>query len=309
MRMCSLLPSATEIIFALGLGDQLVGVSHTCDFPPEASALPILTRSLRGQTPDVGEVPVHGVSESGVASAPSFALDGALLRELKPDLILTQDICEVCAIDSNTVFEVANRTLGYSPEFLTIRATRIQDILADIAAIGRAAGARKEAEDCVAGLQSRITEVHVAAKAQPSRRVLGIEWADPLRSVGLWAAESIQLAGGEPGLSIPGERSRVIEWQEVADYSPEVILLMPCSYDLSRSHVELAHLAKHSCWKDLPAVRSGEVYVFDGRVPSRHGPRTIDVLEACAEILHPNQFGPRWHNILYQRVATHSETT
>ena len=304
MRICSLLPSATEIVFALGLGDHVVGVSHTCDFPPEAQKLPVLTQSLQDRSVASTAIPVHGVSESGVSPAPSFALDDDLLRRLRPDLILTQDICDVCAIGSDTVFEVAARVLSYSPEFLTIQATGLEDIFHSFGAVGRAAGVEERAEECVAGLRSRIAAVRAgAADTDPSRRVLCLEWAQPLRAAGLWTSESVQVAGGVHGLTVPGERSRKVEWAEVVDFAPDVVLFMPCGYDMSRSFEELAVIATGPEWATLPAVLAEEVYVFDGRVPSRHGPRAVDVLEAFAEILHPQRFAPRWRSILYQRAS------
>ena len=304
MRICSLLPSATEIVFGMGLGDHVVGVSHTCDFPHEATKLPVLTQSLRKPTSVTNAVPVHGVSQSGVSPAPYFALDGDLLGQVRPDLILTQDICDVCAIGSDTVFEVATRALRYSPEFLTIQAAGLEDILGNILAIGNAAGIEGRAEQLVAGLSSRIEAVlALAVETQAPKRVLCVEWAKPLRAAGLWTSESVQLAGGVPGLTQPGERSRKVGWDEVVDFSPDVVLFTPCGYDIPRSFQELATIAAEPQWAGLPAVRAGEVYVFDGRVPSRHGPRAVDVLEAFAEILHPQLLTARWHDILYQRAS------
>ncbi len=301
MRICSLLPSATEIVFALGLGQDLVGVSHTCDFPAQAQGLPVLTQSLRNPANGSSATPVHGVSEEGATSGPVFALDGDLLRKLRPDLVLTQDICDVCAIGSNTVFEVAAKTLGYTPRFLTIRAAKLRDILCNIMDIGQAAGAEEEARGLVDSLQKRIEEVRACAGA--NRRVLCVEWAKPLRAAGLWTAECIELAGGVHGLVEPGERSRRVLWEEVATFAPQVILIMPCGYDLARSGMELASLSAEPAWSSLPAVQSGEVYVFDGRAPSRHGPRVVDVLEAFAEIVNPERFAPRWRGSLYQQAA------
>jgi iron complex transport system substrate-binding protein len=304
MRICSLLPSATEIVFALGLGDDVVGVSHTCDFPHEATKLPVLTRSLRKPGGVSNAVPVHGVSQNGVAPLPSFALDSDLLGQVKPDLILTQDICEVCAIGSDTVFEVATRALSYSPEFVTVQAARLGDVLGSIRAVGTAADIEGRAEQFAADLTSRIDAVLArVAETQAPKRVLCIEWAKPLRAAGLWTSDSVELAGGVPGLTPPGERSRKIGWDEVADFSPDIVLFTPCGYDIPRSFQELATVAAEPQWASLPAVRAGEVYVFDGRVPSRHGPRAVDVLEAFAEIFHPSHFTPRWHGALYQRAA------
>lgn len=300
MRICSLLPSATEIAFALGLGDRLVGVSHTCDFPPAARRLPVLTRSLRGPAPGPGEVVVQGTPAAGAGPAPRYALDGELLRALAPDVILTQDICDVCAIGADTVFEVAARVLGYAPAFVTVRAAGLEDILQSILTIGRACDAVAAAQRCVAGLRARIAAVRDGvAGAGPPRRVLALEWTGPPIAAGLWTAELVGLAGGTQDLTRPGDRSRRLTWDEVAAFRPEVVLLLPCGCALDRAHAEAAALAAEARWRALPAARDGQVYVFDGRVPSRHGPRTVDVLEAFAEILHPRRFEPRWRGRLY----------
>ena len=304
MRICSLLPSATEIVFSVGLGQDLVGVSHTCDFPAQVLGIPVLTKSLRKPDNGSGATPVYGISEGGVSPSPSFALDDNLLRQLKPDLILTQDICEVCAIGSDTVFEVAGKALGYEPEYVTVRATGLDDILRNVEAIGLAGGSDNIARDAVAGLASRIDVVRAAvAGSDTEKRVLCVEWVEPLRACGLWTSESVAVAGGIPGLSEPGVRSRKVGWDEIEGFAPETILFMPCAYDMPRCFGELARISTRSEWASLPAVKAGEVYVFDGRVPSRHGPRAVDVLEAFAEILHLDRFTPQWRGPLYQRAA------
>jgi iron complex transport system substrate-binding protein len=304
MRICSLLPSATEIVFALGLGDHLIGVSHACDFPREARKRPVLTRSLRGRERATHDIPVHGVSMAGVASTPSYALDGDLLRALEPDLILTQDICDVCAIGSNTVFEVTARVLGYAPEFLTIRAAGLEDILQNILATGSAAGAEEPADRYVEGLRARIETARAAAAgAGQPKRVLGLEWARPLMVAGLWIPELVEIADGAHGLTGPGECSRRVGWDEIVDFAPQAVLFMPCGYDMARARAELTSVEAAPEWATMPASRAGEVYMFDGRVPSRYGPRIVDVLEAFAEILHPRRFAPRWRGTLYEAVG------
>jgi iron complex transport system substrate-binding protein len=304
MRICSLLPSATEIVFDLGLGEALVGVSHTCDYPPVARERPVLTRSLRNRRLVAGETPIHAASADGVATTPSYALDGDLLRALRPDVILTQDICEVCAIGSQTVFEVVAQVLGYTPEFVTIQVSRLEDILESIVIVGEVAGVAAVAERRVEALRTRVAAVRQLVAATPLvPRVLCLEWARPLIAAGLWTAELVGFAGGFQDLTTPGAKSRRLVWDELADFAPDQLLFMPCGYDLDQARAEWALVAAEAHWSALPAVQAGQVYCFDGRVPSRHGPRTVDVLEAFAEILHPERCPPRWRGSLYEAIA------
>jgi iron complex transport system substrate-binding protein len=245
---------------------------------------------------------VHTVTGDALSASPSFALDVALLAQLRPDLILAQDICSVCAVDSRTVFAAARRALGYNPAFVTVNAAGLNGILESIVAIGQAAGAEGQAQALVKVLRLRQAAVTRAVQGASRRRVLAIEWGRPLTIAGLWTAEMIELASGTPGLNPPGEKSRAVGWAAAAAFAPEVVLFMPCGYALARSQQELASLTRQPEWAMLPAVQQGEVYVFDGRVPSRHAPRTFDVLEAFAEILHPGRVAARWHGILYQRI-------
>lgn len=301
MRICSLLPSATEIVFELGLGDRLVGISHACDYPPEAGSLPVLTESLRSRSPAPGTVAVHAASPEGATHGPSYAIREDLLRRLRPELVLTQDICDVCAIGSGTVFEVCSRVLDYTPEFVTIRSAGLEDILQNILEIGMAAQVEREAAQLVGGLRARIDAVRaqVGETVSPPR-VLCLEWARPPIAAGLWIPEMVAAAGGIHGMSKAGERARRITFDQIVEYGPEVLLFMPCGWDIDRARAEFSRLRMEPGWADLPALRRGTAYLFDGRVPSRHGPRTVDVLEAFAEILHPRAFPARWGGILYE---------
>jgi iron complex transport system substrate-binding protein len=304
MRICSLLPSATEIVYALGLGDQLVGVTHICDYPEAASSLPVLTTSLRVEERP-GLAPVHKVSVEGIADNAIFSLDSALLRELAPQLILTQDICEVCVIGSATVQAVATAALEHTPEFLTIHAMDVEGTLQSILDVGVAAGVAERAETYVASLRERVDAVKatVAEHAPRAPRVLCLEWGRPLWAGGLWMSDMVGIAGGVHGLVRAGEHSYPTSWEEVVAFQPEMVLFMPCGYDMESTRQELALLVDSPEWGKLPAVQSGQIYVFDGRVPSRHGPRLVDVLEAFAEIIHPSLFPAKWQGALYEQSA------
>ena len=292
MRICSLLPSATEMVFALGLGDDLVGVSYACDYPDEASARPVVSHSLRNiKHLDSGEIDAL-VQQARANNNPMYWIDEELLARLRPDLIITQELCEVCAIASGSVFETAAKVLDYQPEILTIRPSGLDDILQNITNLAKAAGAPERGEQFRESLESRIDHVAEGVPDSVNRpRVVCLDWLDPLRNTGQWLPEISELAGGEEGLATPRGHSRELSWQEVLDYSPEYLMIMPCAFGPERSRQEARD--KLTClpgWETLPAVKDGRAFVFDGRVPSRHGPRVVDVLEGLAEVLHPEQF-------------------
>lgn len=288
MRIVSLLPSATEIVFALGLGEQLVGVSHMCDFPEEARRLPVLTRSLRQEALRQGRSLAEAVAEAQAKGGPMYLIEGDLLRSLRPDLILTQEICDVCAVDSGSVFEVAGKALDYSPAILSLNAATVEDVLGNVVEIGRAAGAEQRAEGLAGAMRERLGRVAQAvARAEARPGVAAVEWARPLRNAGLWVPELIAVAGGRDGLGTPGERSRVLSWGEMVGSEPDVVLMMPCGMDLDASAAEAFQLQRFSQWWSMPAAHHGQVFALDGRVPSRHGPRLVDVAETVAALLHP----------------------
>ncbi len=299
MRICSLLPSATEMVYALGLGDDLVGVSYACDYPDEAASLPVVSHSLRNiKHLDSGQIDAL-VQQARANSNPMYWIDEGLLADLRPDLIITQELCEVCAIASGSVFETAAKVLDYQPEILTIRPSGVDDILQNVSNLANAAGVPERGRDLRGSLEARIAHVTdgVPRQAQDDRsdgkrpRVVCLDWLDPLRNTGQWLPEISEMAGGEEGLAIPRGQSRELSWDEVRDYAPEYLMIMPCAFWPERSWQEARDkLTVLPGWEDLPAVRNERAFVFDGRVPSRHGPRVVDVLEGLAEVLHPDRF-------------------
>ena len=292
MRICSLLPSATEMVYALGLGDQLVGVSHTCDYPDEAGSKPVVSRSIR-QIRHLSSIEIDSIIQQARANSnPLYWIDEDLLRQLRPDVILTQEICEVCAISSGSVYETAAKALDYQPEFVTVRPAGLEDIFTNIRNIGNAANVPDRSTELVKDLRRRVKRVTDALPGGSSRpRVFCIDWLDPLRNTGQWVPELVELAGGEEGLAIKWGKSREIAWQEVLDYRPDYIMMMPCAFGPERVAAEaVAWLEDQPGYDTLPAVQNDQVFLFDGRVPSRHGPRVVDVMEGLADAMHPDLF-------------------
>ena len=321
MRICSLLPSATEIVYALGLGAALVGRSHACDYPEEATQLPVVSRSIRSVS-HLGSGEIDAAIQQARANGnPLYWIDADLLRELRPDLILTQELCEVCAIAGGSVFETAAQCLDYQPHILTIRPNTLGDILDNIENIANAAGTPERGAELRQSLTARVGRVsgglaelgaavpsnaagyaraapsnaagyaNAAGPGVPRRRVLCLDWLEPLRNTGQWIPELVELAGGAEGLAAAGGRSRELAWPEVTAYAPEFLMIMACAFDPERSRAEtLSRLPALPGWEELPAVQQGQVFIFDGRVPSRHGPRVVDVLEGLAEAMYPQRF-------------------
>ena len=292
MRICSLLPSATEIVYALGLGDDLVGISYACDYPEGAAAKPVVSRSVR-QMNHLDSAEIDAIIQQARANGnPLYWIDADLLRDLRPDLIITQELCEVCAISSGSVFETAAKVLDYEPEILTIRPNTLEDILRNIRNIAVAAEAPERGCELETSLRRRVERVSQEIASLPERpRVLCLDWLDPLRNTGQWLPELVELAGGEEGLAIKGGLSRELTWPEVVDYGPEYLMVMPCAFGPDRGRAEaLEKLPELPGWPALPAVLDHRVFLFDGRVPSRHGPRVVDVLEGLAEVMRPELF-------------------
>lgn len=289
MRICSLLPSATEIVYALGLGDQVVGVSHTCDYPEDARTKPVVSQSVR-KISHLSSQEIDAIIQQARATEnPVHWIDGELLRELRPDLIITQELCEVCAIGSGSVFQTAAQVLDYSPDILSIRPAGLEDIFQNILNIGRAAQVSQRAEKLVGSLRQRVARVQAGvAEVAESPKVFCIDCLEPLRNTGQWTPE---LAGGTEGLAIKWGKSREIAWQEVVDYQPDYIMVMPCAFDMERTIREARqHLGSQPVWSSLNAVHRDQVYLFDGLIPSRHGPRVVDVLEGLAEAMYTDRF-------------------
>jgi iron complex transport system substrate-binding protein len=285
-RIVSLLPAATEIVGALGLVDSLVGVSHECDHPPEARALPRVTHcEIHGSALPSGRID-QWVSETLARTGSLYTMDEPLLRSLRPDLILTQRLCDVCAVGYDSVSAFA-ATLPGPPRVVNLEPLTLSEVFGDIRRVAEAAGVPERAERVVASLARRVEAVRArAARSSMRPRCLLLEWVDPPFASGHWNPELVAIAGGEEVLGRSGEPARRVGWDEVAGADPEVVVLACCGFDLPRTLQEVPLL------KDaLPAMRSRRVYAVDGSdYFSRPGPRVVDSLEILAEILHPELF-------------------
>jgi iron complex transport system substrate-binding protein len=291
MRICSLLPSATEIAFALGLGDEVVGVTHECDYPPEAKKRRIVVKSvIDPERQDSGEID-RLVREHVQKKKSIYTIDLPSFQAAAPDFILTQDLCDVCALDYNEVIEAA-RSLARAPKIVTLAPSTLSDVLRDIESVGNAAGRNREAMALVTSLKQRIERVRErTARSDKRPRVACIEWLDPIYNAGHWLPEMVALAGGIDGLGEKGEPSKQIGWEAVRAFAPEVVVLMPCGFDVARSLKEASLLSRLDGWNELPAVKSGSVYAVNGSAYfNRSGPRLIDGLEILAQIIHPEIF-------------------
>jgi iron complex transport system substrate-binding protein len=291
VRICSLLPSATEIVYALGLGDQLYGVTHECDFPPEATTKPTVIRPVFDPSTLSSLEIDHAVTKRFGRGEGIYTIDLDRLQRADPDLILTQELCDVCAVPYGEVKRSVDQ-LGRRAKLLSLSPTLLGDVLEDIRRVGEATGRSAQAEALVEHLQSRIDEVAEKAATSVTRpATFCLEWADPIYAAGHWVPEMVELAGGADGLGIKGEPSVPIEWDRVLHYAPEVIILMPCGFDVERTVRELPLVTRLPGWSDLPAVQRGRVYAVNGSAYfNRSGPRLVDGLELLAKILHPELF-------------------
>lgn len=287
IRIVSLLPSATEIVCALGLGDRLVGVTHECDFPPSVSALPKVTRTLIPH--DATSREIDGLVRERLADEKAlYTLDRPALERLRPDLIVTQALCDVCAVAESEVAAAAC-TLPGRPRVLNLEPTRLAEVFDSLRIVGEAAGVPDRAESAVAGLEARVAAVMARSRGLGHRpRVVLLEWIDPPFCAGHWSPELVRLAGGTEALGRDAQPSRTVAWSEVVAADPEVLLVACCGFDVDRTRQDLPILAGFPGFDRLSCVRSGRVYLTDGNAYfSRPGPRLVDSLEILAHALHP----------------------
>ena len=285
-RIVSLLSGATEILFALGLGERVAAVSHECDWPVAARRLPRATYSNLAAAASSADID-RQVRELSAAGSPLYGLDVELIGRLAPELIVTQKQCDVCAVRYEDVLAmVAADSRLERTKVLALNPLSIGDVLDDVRRIGAAAGER-----CVAGLKARIDRVRRRSAAIPTSerpRVICIEWIEPLMLAANWVPELIEMAGGQNGLSVGGQHSTYHDWESVAAYNPHAIFISPCGWDLERSIEEARVLADLPVWSRLSAARAGQVFVVDGNAYlNRAGPRLVDSLEILGHLLHP----------------------
>jgi iron complex transport system substrate-binding protein len=290
VRIVSLLPSATEIVCLLGLEKELVGVSADSDWPLEVTRrLPVLN-TVSIDTSNMTSREIDAAASVGHRGASLYHVDPELLRNLRPDLILTQEICEVCAVSRKDV-ELASRTLGYTPEVLSLSPVTLDQVLDDLALVAHRAGVpSSELEPAVNELRARLARVRTKTIGLARPRVFCMEWLDPPYTAGHWVPEMVELAGGLDELGTPAGPSRRIAWSDVLDYAPEAMVLMPCSLELDRVAAEFDLLRGLPDWQTLPAVTVGRVYAGHTHLFSRSGPRLVDGVETLARMLHPDEF-------------------
>lgn len=288
MRIASLVPAGTEIAYALGLGDQLVAVTHDCDFPPEARALPRLTSSTvpPGATSREIDDLVRAAGERGDST---FHLDGDALAAARPDVILGQTICRVCAITLEQLPTAPRRR----PRVIPLDGQDLEGVFADVRRVAGGIGLPDRGREVEGRLRARLDAVaeRVAGRDRPSVAVL--EWLDPPFNGGHWVPDQVRIAGGRDVLGRAGERSRVVSWDDVARAAPEVVVAALCGFGVDRALDDLALARTSSDWARIPAARTGRVYAANGSAYfSRPGPRLVDGVEILAALFHPDEFPP-----------------
>lgn len=291
MRVVSLLPSATEILFAIGAGDDVVGVTHECDFPAPALRLPKLTSSVLSGGGTAADIDRH-VRRTLHGGSSIYNLDADLLEELQPDLILTQELCSVCAVNYDIVERAAKR-LSADPRVVSLEPSSLADVLATISTVGELTGRSENAAALVDQLHARLA--HLDREVADAERdvhghvpsVLVLEWTDPPMSGGHWTADLVSRAGGTTVLASPGANSQALSWEAIAQSDPDAVIVAPCGFDLAATHQAVAALESKPEWRNLRAHEEREVYLLDGSsYLNRPGPRLVDTAEIFATMLY-----------------------
>ncbi len=290
MKICSLLPSGTEILFALGLGEQVMGVTDLCDYPPEVSAKPVVCRSridVSIMSSEEVELEMRRILSAGESP---YDLDQEWLAAQSPDVVLTQDLCYFCEVDAPTVNRAVTAA-RLQPEVLVLNPRTVAEVLQSILDVGRACGADDAAQRLVAKLQGQVDAVTAKLKSVERRpRVYSLEGINPLVIGGHWIPELLQMAGGRMEIYQPGCPASRPEWRELLDCAPEILFVDLCSSGIDRHLREVSWLGQQDGWDEIPAVRAGQVYLIDHVFFSRPGPRLIQGLEILAQLTHPERF-------------------
>ncbi|HXV38210.1 MAG TPA: cobalamin-binding protein [Nitrosopumilaceae archaeon] len=288
-RIVSFLPSATEILYELGAGDQLVGVTHECDYPEQAKSKPRVIRSSFDHTKINSKEIDKQISNMMQAGSDIYLLDEQVLKKSSPDLIIGQGLCDVCSPASKEISKAVS-ILSKKPEVVILDPHNLEDIFSNILQIAKKVGKEEQAQNLISSLRKRIEYVKTRpVKSRP--RALCIEWLDPLFTAGHWVPQMVEIAGGINGISVTGERSRRMKLEEAMNFKPDIIVLMPCGFDINRIRVEYSKLTSDSQWKSIPAVQNNQVFAVDANSYfSKPGPRTVTGIEILAKIIHPEVF-------------------
>jgi len=303
LKIVSFLPSATEMVYALGLQDQLVGVSHECDYPEAAKRKPIVVRNAL----DLAKMSLHetdaAVSERIGSGGSLYQVDEDLMRRLSPDVVVTQNLCQVCAPSGNEVSQMLN-ALPKKPDILWMTPKSLAQIFDNIRELGAAMDRSPQAEDFIERAKARLERIADRARTASKRpRVFCLEWIDPLYCSGHWVPEMVELAGGEDRLGRKGSDSVRIPWSQVLEWNPEVLLVNPCGFHLDQAVEQARTLASSPGWSDLAAVRQNAVYAVDASSYfARPGPRVVDGTELLAHLIHPELFDWKGPSNAFQSI-------
>ncbi len=287
MKICSLLASGTEMLFALGLGEQVIGVTEYCNYPPEAKTKRVVSRGVIDIYHMSAKEVDAKVQELARTGSSAYTFDTEWLTRVKPDLILTQDMCRSCDLEAKDVF-CAIESMEPKPKVIVLNPRRLSDIFTNIGRVAEAAGVPERGISLVGALRGRIQRVkelvsHISTKPH----VLYLEWTDPPSPAGDWMPEQIAVAGGIPQLSEPGVAPSRLNWQLIEQCDPDIIIVGPCSHNIPRSLKEMPNISKVDAWWRLRAVRNGDTYIANSEYFDRPGPRVVDGIEILAQILHP----------------------
>src|SRR5882724_323965 len=308
-RIVSFLPSATEMACALGLGEQLAGVTHECDYPPEVIGKPVVVCNV---------LPIESMSQAEIDAAVAqrmhegsslYQVDEVLLQELAPDLILTQSLCQVCAPSGNEVSEVL-KLLTKKPEILWLSPRSLEEIAGNLRQLGEATGRNDQAEVLIARGRAKLEKIEVVTRNLKHRpRVFCIEWLDPIYCSGHWMPEMVEIAGGVDALARKGTDSVRVSWSDVVEWAPEVLIVTPCGFNLEKVIEQTPQLTNYPGWVDLPAVRDHRVYAVDANSYfARPGPRVVEGTELLAHLFHPDLFEWEGSPSAFRKIALSSAT-
>jgi iron complex transport system substrate-binding protein len=301
-RLISLLPSATEIVHAIGLGELQIGRSHECDYPPSVRVLPVCSRPSFPVSGSSAEI--NAAVKSRLAAAVSlYEVDLETVAALAPTLIITQSQCEVCAVSLDDVERALQTDTQTNARLISLQPNSLADIWDDIARIAASCGREEAGGLLITSLKERMRGITAQASMAPNRpSVACVEWLDPLMAAGNWVPELVEAAGGRNLLGEPGRHSPWMSWEDLAHSDPDVIIALPCGFDLKRTRSEMHCLTGRAGWGDLKAVRNGNVFLCDGnQFMNRPGPRVAESLQILAEILHPDLFEPALQHTGWER--------